>query len=319
MKTVNVRLNLPRQVKYLGMQPMDPADKRQPNVKIAACIRAAILSGELKPGERLPSGPDLARFFGVATMTVQKAIHALRDEGFVDSRAGSGVYVRDRARQPVPEGGEHPLAGTAAYLFEMGHLKRLTRAGWLLLGVPQPESVAEHSFRVGVVGIALAALEGADAGRTAALCLVHDAHETRIGDVPSVGRAYITSAAPEAVNAHQTSAMPDTMAKVFQDLTAEYEAGETIEARLAHDADKIETLLQAAEYAAQGYDTEPWRETSLAALRTDQGRQLAQAITSTDPHTWWSAFAASYHELRASAQGRARKREATAQPEMETE
>lgn len=58
-------------------------------------------------------------------------------------------------------------------------------------------------------------------GRTAALCLLHDAHETRIGDVPSVGRAYVTTAAPEAVTVHQTSAMPDPVAKVVQELVAE--------------------------------------------------------------------------------------------------
>lgn len=289
------------------MQPMDPADKRQPNVKIAASIRAAILSGELEPGERLPPGAELARFFNVAGMTVQRAIRTLADEGFVRTKGGSGVYVRDQASLPAPEDAEHPLAGTAAFLFEMGHLKHTTRAGWLLLGIPQPESVAEHSFRVGIVGMTLAAMEGADVGHTAALSVLHDAHEARIGDVPSVGRAYVTTAAPEAVSVHQTSAMPADVAKAFQALTAEYEAGQTIEARLARDADKIETLLQAAEYQAQGYDTGPWRETSLAALRTDAGKQLAQAIGAADPHGWWSAFAASYHELRAGAQGRARR------------
>jgi len=164
--------------------------------------------------------------------------------------------------------------------------------------------VAEHSFRVGVVGITLAAMAGADVGRTAALALMHDAHETRIGDVPSVGRAYITTAAPEAVTAHQTSAMPADAAKAIQSLTAEYEANETAEARLAHDADKIETLLQAVEYKARGYDAAAWRETSLAALRTDAGRELARAIGSTSPQ-WWSAFAASYHELRASTRAKA--------------
>jgi 5'-deoxynucleotidase YfbR-like HD superfamily hydrolase len=198
---------------------------------------------------------------------------------------------------------DHELAGTAAFLFEMGHLKHTARAGWLLLGIPQPETVAEHSFRVGVVGIALASLEGADVGRVAALSLLHDAHETRIGDVPSVGRAYITTAVPEAVTAHQTSAMPDDVAKVFQDLVAEYEAEETPESRVAHDADKVEALLQAVEYPAQGHDTTAWRETSIAALQTNSARQLAQAITSTDPHTWFAAFAASYRELRASTRG----------------
>ena len=292
------------------MQPMDPADKRQPNVKVAASIRAAILSGELEPGQRLPSGPELAEFFGVANMTVQKAIRTLADEGFVRTKSGSGVYVRDQASLPTPEEAEHPLAGAADFLFEMGHLKRITRAGWLLLGIAQPETVAEHSFRVGIAGMVLAVAEGADVGRTAALCLMHDTHETRIGDVPSVGRAYITSAAPEAVSAHQTAAMPNDVAKVLQDLKAEYEAGETTEARVARDADKLETLLQAMEYQAQGHDTAAWRETSIDALRTDSARQLAQAISSADPHGWWSAFAASYRELRASAQDRTQRLEA---------
>ena len=205
----------------------------------------------------------------------------------------------------MPGENDHPLAGVASFLFEMGHLKRVPRAGWLLLGVPQPETIAEHSFRVGMVGMALAAIEGADVGHTAAMCLLHDAHETRIGDVPSVGRAYVTTAAPEAISAHQTSGMPDAAAKAFQELTAEFEAGQTIEAQVARDADKLETLLQAVEYQAQGHDTIAWQETSIAALRTDAAKQLAQAITATDPQ-WWSAFAASYRELRASAQGRSR-------------
>lgn len=288
------------------MQPMDPADNRQPNVKVAASIRAAILDGELEPGQRLPSGPELARFFGVAGMTVQKAIRALVDEGFVRTKGGSGVYVRDQASTSSPEEAGHPLTGTADFLYEMGHLKRVNRAGWLLLGIPLPESVAEHSFRVGVTGIVLATMEGADVGRVAALCIMHDSHETRIGDVPSVGRAYITSAAPEAVSAHQTAAMPGDTAKVLQDLKAEYEAAETLEAKVAKDADKLETLLQAMEYQAQGHNTVPWQETSIGALRTDSGKQLAEAITSGDPHHWWSAFAASYHELRAGSLDRTR-------------
>ena len=57
----------------------------------------------------------------------------------------------------------------------------------------------------------------------------------------------------------------------MQELAAGYEDNETPEARLAHDADKIETLIQAIEYEALGADTRHGRETSLAALRTDAG------------------------------------------------
>ena len=123
------------------MQPIDPADKRQPNVQIAASIRAAILDGELEPGTQLPTGHELAQFFGVSRMTVQTAVRTLREEGFVRSRAGSGVYVRDQANLPAPSEQDQVLSGVATFLFELGHLKHVTRAGWLLLGISQPETV----------------------------------------------------------------------------------------------------------------------------------------------------------------------------------
>ena len=288
------------------MQPISRTDKRRPNVQIAASIRAAILSGELEPGAQLPPGHELATFFGVSRMTVHTAVRTLREEGFVTSRTGSGVYVRDQPSLPPPGQQDHALSGVAAFLFEMGHLKRLARAGWGLLGIPQPETVAEHSFRAGAVGIALAALEGADLGRTAALCILHDSHQTRNGDALSIASAYVTTAAPAAVTAHQTSAMPSAVASIFQDLVAEYEAGQTLESQLARDADQIETLLQAAEYRAQGHDTQAWRDAATAALRTGAARQLAQAIGTANPHSWWTAFVTSYRQLLASPPRQAR-------------
>src|SRR5262249_11582719 len=156
-------------------------------------------------GSQLPSVAELARFYGAAQMTVHSAIRTLRDEGFVRVVQGAGTFVRDQASIPVPTEEEHPLAGTATFLFEMGSLKHLPRAGWQqVLGIPLPESVAEHSFRVAIVAMTLAAMEGADVGRTTTLALFHDAHETRIGDVPSVGRAYVRTSRPEAITADQT-------------------------------------------------------------------------------------------------------------------
>ena len=57
--------------------------------------------------------------------------------------------------------------------------------------------------------------------------MLHDAHETRIGDVPAVGRAYVTTASPEAVTVHQTAGMPADASKAIQELVAEYEDNQT--------------------------------------------------------------------------------------------
>ncbi|GAA0970856.1 hypothetical protein GCM10009555_020510 [Acrocarpospora macrocephala] len=68
---------------------------------MANALRAAILTKKFEPGQKLPSGVELAKTYGVARMTVQQAIRILRDEGLIVSRQGSGVYVRERTERPV--------------------------------------------------------------------------------------------------------------------------------------------------------------------------------------------------------------------------
>jgi DNA-binding transcriptional regulator YhcF (GntR family) len=80
---------------------LDPNDPRPPYQQVANSLRAAILTRTFQPGEKLPSGPQLAERYGVARMTVQQAIRLLRDEGLVVSRQGSGVFVRERTERPV--------------------------------------------------------------------------------------------------------------------------------------------------------------------------------------------------------------------------
>ncbi len=65
----------------------------------------------------------------------------------------------------------------AKYLYEMGYLKQVKRAGWGMLGITQPESVAEHSFRTAIIGYVLASLADADPQKTATMCLFHDTAE----------------------------------------------------------------------------------------------------------------------------------------------
>lgn len=76
-----------------GMSKISDADPRPPYVQIADHLRAAIDSGELAEGQRLPSGRALADQYGVAAMTVQHALRLLRDEGRIASWQGRGVFV----------------------------------------------------------------------------------------------------------------------------------------------------------------------------------------------------------------------------------
>lgn len=83
------------------MEPLDPDDGRAPYKQVADSLRSAILTRRYTPGEKLPSGNEMARHYGVARMTVQQALRLLRDEGLIVSRQGSGVYVRSRTVRPV--------------------------------------------------------------------------------------------------------------------------------------------------------------------------------------------------------------------------
>jgi putative hydrolase of HD superfamily len=185
--------------------------------------------------------------------------------------------------------------GLAAYLVEAGHLKRTRRSGWWIAGVRDPESVAEHVFRTGIIGYVVAAMEGADPDRTAALCLFHDMIETRLGDVPSTGKRFVTMAQPEDVTKEQTAALPGSVAHPIRGLVAEFEARESLEARCARDADKLECLIQAREYQSQGYQlAQPWVDTMAAAVRTESGRRLAAAARTVPVDAWWHEIVATY-------------------------
>lgn len=193
----------------------------------------------------------------------------------------------------------------ARFAYEAGQLKRLPRAGWLLAGVNNPESVAEHSFRVGILAYVIAVLEGADPDRSATLGLFHDLPETRIGDIPSVGRAYVTTTAPQLVAHDQVAALPKNLASCIVALIAEHENAKkptaTAEARCSRDADKLDCLLQAREYQYQGNQlVQPWIDSMAAAVSTETGKRLAVIAQDVPPDSWWIDFAANFNKLSSS-------------------
>lgn len=83
------------------MDTLDPDDPRPPFQQVVSVMKAAILTRKYEPGERLPSFGELAKHFGVAPMTVQKAVGLLRDEGLIVTRQGKGSFVRQRTERAV--------------------------------------------------------------------------------------------------------------------------------------------------------------------------------------------------------------------------
>lgn len=61
--------------------------------KVIDCLTDGIVSGELKPGDRLPTEPELAATFGVARTSVREATKILSYMGVLESRRAEGTFV----------------------------------------------------------------------------------------------------------------------------------------------------------------------------------------------------------------------------------
>ncbi|MDA3645005.1 GntR family transcriptional regulator [Saccharopolyspora indica] len=77
-----------------------PLDDEPPYRRIAAAIQQRIASGELRPGDQVPSTREITREWGVAMATAAKALAELRNAELVETRPGSGTIVRTPARRP---------------------------------------------------------------------------------------------------------------------------------------------------------------------------------------------------------------------------
>lgn len=123
--------------------------------QVYANLRAAILSGELKGGTKLPSTRALAEELNVSRNTILNAYRQLMAEGYIESAQGSGTYVA----RILPEHlltAEVPEASTNADAPEplTPRFSELTR---LQLAAPQmsrmsasPVEVSPRPFRFGI-------------------------------------------------------------------------------------------------------------------------------------------------------------------------
>ncbi|MGQ9621842.1 MAG: GntR family transcriptional regulator [Candidatus Caldatribacteriaceae bacterium] len=67
-------------------------------------LKGQILSGVLKPGDKIPPETDLCTKYGVSRITVRQAIHSLVEEGFLYRKQGKGTFVTSpKLRRRLPK------------------------------------------------------------------------------------------------------------------------------------------------------------------------------------------------------------------------
>lgn len=137
------------------------------------------------------------------------------------------------------------LEGVLTFLRAAERLKTQTRSGWTSTG--QPESVAEHTWRLCLMAMLLYGhTPGIDLGRLLRMCLIHDLGEAIGGDVPAPAQKAVASKAGQerADLLELTGSLPPALRQEILELWDEYESAASPEAKLAKGLDKLETILQ---------------------------------------------------------------------------
>jgi len=148
-------------------------------------------------------------------------------------------------------------------------LKNIPRTGWLQKGIPfyEAESIAEHSFEVAAITLALLnnVRIKVDAEKVLAMALIHDLSESVIGDMPKA----LTEKIGENLK-HEIEG--EAVEKIFgsgrlKQFFEEYLGGESLEAKIVKLADKLSTFYQAKSYKKRGYDVGEIMEGTLEEIK----------------------------------------------------
>ena len=180
---------------------------------------------------------------------------------------------------------EPDMRSVANFMFEVGMLNRTPRSGLQFLGSGK-QSVAEHLLRVSYLAFTMGRLvPGVNADRLLRMCLLHDLPEVRTGDLNYENKKYVKADEGKALR-ELAGTLP--FGAELLELHHEFEAGQTLEARLAHDCDQLELLLFLKEQKDRGNpQTDHWIPFVLKRLAEPASRQLAEAILQAHSSDWW--------------------------------
>lgn len=147
-----------------------------------------------------------------------------------------------------------PHPPTLAALSALVPLGSLPRTGWVIAGVPAPESIAAHSHGVCLLVLALAPRVSPpiDVDRAVALAAIHDAPEALLSDLPRSASALF----PEGAKRHAELAAADQLLPPLSPIALErfeeYVSAETREARFSGLCDRLHMGVMLVAYLRAG-------------------------------------------------------------------
>ena len=137
-------------------------------------------------------------------------------------------------------------------------LKKIHRQGWIdKLSIPKPESVADHSYSMAVMGMIISDLENYNSEKIIKMILLHDLAETKIGDYTPDQIDF------DKKNEIENTAflkiledLPNSIISQYQNIWKEYQESNSPESQIVHQLDRLEMVLQARTYQNEGHSKE---------------------------------------------------------------
>lgn len=138
------------------------------------------------------------------------------------------------------------------------NLKKIQRQGWVdKLSINTPESVADHSFSMAVMGMVTSDLENHNTEKILKMILLHDLAESEIGDyTPDEISAEKKNDLENNAFSKILKSLPDFLKLQYEKIWQEYQENKSIESQLVHQLDRLEMALQAKTYQTDGHSKE---------------------------------------------------------------
>ena len=141
---------------------------------------------------------------------------------------------------------------------DASNLKNIPRQGWIdKLSMEHPESVADHSYSMAIMGMVISDLENYDSEKILKMILLHDLAESKIGDytpnqISKENKITIENNAYDEI----IDTLPDSIKLQYGTIWEEYQNQESPESIIIHQIDKLEMVLQAKMYQKGGASLE---------------------------------------------------------------